>query len=210
MNRPVALALVSYSVLLVALSPLHAATFTIDFDVNAVGQAISAPSIFDNASPLRNLYSPLGVHFNGPTVDSGGYILNDSTFTTPARSGSNFLAFSAYTGPETVTFDSPMSFVSVYACGLGHTYSFTLQAFDVAGNLLDTNTLSTSGYSQLSVSSAGAIRKVTLAAPTAGVNSYVFDDLFVTSVPEPSKMAIWAVGGVLSVVRRRHSSLTSR
>ncbi len=171
--------------LCVATASARATDIHIDFDKKAINQPISAPALFDSASPLTNLYAPLGVHFAGPAAEQGGAILNDSTFTMDALSGHNFLAFSAVAGefvaPETITFDVPMSFVSIHASGLFHPFTFTMQAFDQGGVLLDTSTITTGIFGTLSVVSCSKIKKVVLTVPNAGLNSFVFDDLFAST-----------------------------
>ena len=165
------------------------ADISINFEVDASGQPISAPAAFDNAGPLRDAYAAWGVHFSGPTSAQGGAVLNDSTFALPARSGHNMLALSGiepaeFGGPETISFDSPVYLVSIYASGIGHPYTFTMQAFDAGGTLLDSTSLLTAGFGRLTVSSSTGIRRVVLSAPSAGVNTYVYDDLFAsTSAP---------------------------
>jgi hypothetical protein len=179
--------------------------------VDANGNPIAAPTTFDNASPLGNAYSKLGVVFSGPGLDQGGAILNSSSFTSPALSGSNFLAFSAiapgFVTPETITFNTPMSFVSIYASSLSHSMTFKMEAFNASGSSLDsqTLTLSSAGYTQLSVQSPGNIKSVVLTVTNAGPNAYVFDDFTAssTSVPEPSSLLLVACGGFLAYRRRR-------
>jgi hypothetical protein len=111
-----------------------AATITFDeLGVQPVG--------FNEASPLRDQYAELGVHFRGPTIMGGGAILDqDSSFGINPRSGRDFLAFSVYAtlanggvpaGPEKVTFDNPVSSVSIYA-STRYNSTFTLRAFDLS------------------------------------------------------------------------------
>jgi hypothetical protein len=184
------------------------ADITINFDMDANGQPIAAPAAFDSASQLRNLYAPLGVHFSGPTSTQGGAILNDSTFALPARSRFNLLALtgieaSEFSGPETISFDMPVFLVSIYASGIGHPYTFTMDAFDAGGGLVGTNSVTTAGFSQLSVASASGIRSVRLSAPSAGINTYVYDDLFASTVPAPASIVLLTGGGVFLLRRRR-------
>jgi MYXO-CTERM domain-containing protein len=180
--------------------PGVAADLFIDFDVNPGGTAISAPTAFDNASPLRNTYATWGVHFSGPQAGEGGAILNASSFTSPALSGVNFLAFSAvepgFAGPETIRFDTPMSVVSISASALSHPMTFTMQALDGSGAVVDTASLALSGagYGALSVNSSADIRAVVLSVRGAGTNAYVFDNLFVSTVPEPPSALLAALG----------------
>jgi len=166
------------------------ADIVINFDVNPNGQAIAAPAAFDSAGPLHNTYAAFGVHFSGPSSNQGGALLNSSSFVSHARSGFNFLAFSAvesnqFVGPETISFDSPVLAVSIYACSLGHPLTFTMQAFNAAGELVDSDSINAvgTGYNLLSVASDAGIRSVVLASPGAGFNAFVFDDLLATRPP---------------------------
>ena len=196
---------------LVAAGSAQAASIFIDFDVDASGHPITAPSAFDNASPLRNTYAAWGVHFSGPAAGEGGAILNASTFTSHALSGSNFLAFSAvapgFVAPETITFDSLMSTVSISASPLSHPMTFTLQALNSSGAVVDTQSLllTGAGYGQLSVSSSADIHAVVFSVSGAGFNAYVADNLSASTspVPEPSTALLAALGCGALALRRR-------
>lgn len=86
----------------------------IDFDDD------SPPCEFESTTALRNQYSDLGIHFDGPGINDGGAILDDCVdFGVTGHSPPNFLAFSTTAelpgandpqGPETVTFDYPIVF----------------------------------------------------------------------------------------------------
>jgi hypothetical protein len=47
------------------------ATIVINFDTDASGNPIAAPSLSIETTRLDELYAPLGVHFWGPTVLTG-------------------------------------------------------------------------------------------------------------------------------------------
>jgi len=195
-----------------ATGPALAGSVFIDFDTNPSGVAIDAPTTFDSASPLRNTYAAWGVHFSGPAADEGGAILNASSFTSPALSGANFLAFSAlapgFVGPDTIRFDTAMSAVSLSASALSHPMTFTLQALDAGGMVVDSASLALSGagYGVLSVGSAGDIRAVVLSVSGAGTNAFVFDNLWASTspVPEPPAVLLAALG--LGVIARRRAA----
>lgn len=173
----------------------------------------SAPTTFAFASPLTQLYAPMGVHFAGPDAFSGGVILNDGSafgfadFGVTAHSGSNFLAFNrnatygppfpifsfpggSASDPETISFDAPQSQVSIWAAGGWLPHNFQMQAFDAGGNLLATDTLITQGWSQLTVSGSG-IASVVLTETGGPWDAWVYDDLSFTAD---------AGGGVTGVV----------
>jgi hypothetical protein len=192
------------------ISACSAQALFINFDTDAYGNAITAPGLFDLTSPLTELYAPLGVHFSGPIGGSGGAILNQSgNFGVPALSGENFLAFNrqsdvAYSvDPETITFDTPMTSVSIFAAGGTQSDIFTMQAFGAGGLLLDNASVTTQGYAQLSVSSLAGIQWVVLSE--SGAPYFVYDDLSATPVPEPAAVG-WLVAGAVVMVchfRRR-------
>lgn len=170
----------------------------INFDTDASGNPITAPSIFAEASPLTTLYAPLGVTFSGPGPGLGGAILNETgSFGIAALSGNNFLAFNGSTYatlPETITFNTPMSSVSIFG-GTGYGEQFTMQAYGTGGTLLDSDTVNvTAGnYEPLDVASSEGITSVVLTGDNGGP-SWVYDNLSATPVPEPSYLAFPAVG----------------
>jgi hypothetical protein len=192
-------------------STASAAPITISFDVDSDNNPLTAPGLFLETSPLRTLYSPLGVTFAGPGPDDGGAILDQSSnFDVNARSGRNFLAFNADAvypsggfarAPESLLFDPPISEASIYA-GVGDSHLFRMDAFDANGLLVDTDLagLGASSYVQLSVSGA-AITRIELSAQK-GDDEFVFDDLTFTPVPEPSTLALALLGALALALRR--------
>jgi hypothetical protein len=179
----------------------------INFDVDAQGNPIAAPPSFLLTTRLTDLYAPLGVHFSGPSGNDGGAILNQqSNFGENALSQSNFLAFNPLAklgdggtprGPETISFDTPVSAVTTFAAGPGKADAFTLRALNGQKALVafDTETASALQYAQLSVSGPG-ITSVTLT--DANGAPWVADNLSftpgVSAAPEPSSLALLAVG----------------
>jgi hypothetical protein len=178
----------------------------INFDTDAYGNPLTAPDFFFQTSPLTELYAPIGVHFSGSRAGYGGAILNQGgSFGVPALSGENFLAFNAMgdlsyaVAPETITFDTPMTSVSIFAAGGGGEYGpFTMQAFDVGGLPLDTDTVDSppNGYGELSVSSPEGIHSVVLTIDV-GFTSWVYDNLSATPVPEPNSLS-FIVSGLIA------------
>jgi hypothetical protein len=175
---------------------------TIDFDTLPGGGTITAPADFTQTTHLTTLYAPLGVTFSGPGGNDGGAILNQNgSFGVNARSGINFLAFNRLPGgqmldggrpldPETITFATPQSQVSIFASGGHLPNSFRIDAFDAGGALVgsSTGTNAVGAYVQLSVAATG-IRSVVLTG-TGVDESFVYDDLSFTPVPEPSSLAL--------------------
>lgn len=197
----------------------------ITFDEASIaGVPNPAASSFINTSPLTEFYGPLGIHFSGPDPFSGGAILSDDgNFGVSAHSGANFLAFNrnaSYSGifpfgdppifagkatdPETISFDDPQSSVSIWAAGGFRKHKFQLQAFDAGNNLLASDTLSTQGWEQLSVS-ASDIASVVLTEIGGPADAWVYDDLSFTpatgeinggKAPEPASFVLLGLGGL--------------
>lgn len=226
-----AVTLSAFALLLAAAPAAHAQTVFINFDTDANGNPLTAPSSFGNAAPLTTAYSSLGVTFSGPAPEQGGAILNDASFNPKARSGSNFLAFNRNSDagyaqdPETLSFSSNVSSVSIYAAGAGGapgvSNAFTIQAFDVSNNAIasSSSTNVAGSYTLLNVVGTG-IRSVRLTS-TAGSDAFVYDDLtFVQSnaagaAPEPSTLPLLGMGiisgiGTLGMARRRKAAKQSK
>jgi hypothetical protein len=179
---------------------------------------VVAPNGFALTAPLTTEYSALGVTFSGPAPSTGGAILDVSGgFGVGTHSGNNFLAFNRALyakDPETLTFSSPVGFVSIFAAG-GNTAvgsSFTLNAFDALNVLIATDTaLATGpGYNELSVSASGITRVVL--TQLGADNAFVYDDLtFVPAasgaVPEPSPLALIGISLALLVITRRRRKI---
>ena len=199
----------------------------INFDTDANGNPINAPSTFIESTALTNLYAPLGVTFSGPVQLSGGIILDQSSnFGINALSGSNFLAFNRDLDailsngglpidPESISFADPISDFSIFASGGFESNTFQLQAFDINNLLLGTNTITTAvkEFGQLSFSSSlGNISRVILTGIGAD-NTFVYDNLSFTpvskSVPEPASLiGILGLGafGITSLCKRKHQA----
>lgn len=188
---------------LFAASAASAAT-TLNFDEQAES------SLFIYSTPLTDRYAPLGITFSGTTTPQntrGGYILDQaSNFGFDALSGTNFLAFNAPTtgNVENIAFATASAFVSIWgASSFGGT--FTMNAYDAAGTLLDSAVADFStNWTQLSVASSG-IARVELIGNN---DAYAYDDLHVSAVPEPSTWGMLLVGGGMLgwLARRRHSA----
>jgi hypothetical protein len=189
----------------------------INFDVDAFGIPINAPPDFAQTTALTNLYAPLGVHFSGPGTNNGGAILNQlANFGVNALSPPNFLAFNQFAtlsnggipkAPETISFDHLQSSVSIFVAGGRNADPFTLTAFDSNNHVVSTASVTTQGYAPLTVSFAGGIQRVVL--NTTGDGIFVADNLSFTplaggggGIPEPSTLALFALGGTALAARR--------
>jgi hypothetical protein len=180
------------------------AQISIDFDADASGNPITAPAAFYLTGPLTTLYAPMGVTFGG-----GGAILSGSgSFGVLPLSGDNVLAFNPETyatGPETITFDTRMSSVSIFAGNAINGEQFTMQAYGGTGNsLVDSETVTASAgtWEQLNVDSSAGISSVVLSA-NGGAASWIYDNLSATPAPEPSFSAFSAAGFIGFLVYRR-------
>ncbi|HEY3862720.1 MAG TPA: hypothetical protein VGO59_12615 [Verrucomicrobiae bacterium] len=138
------------------------------------------PTEFNDAQPLTTQYHSLGLTFSG-----GGAILDQgSHFGVSTLSGDDFLAFNTLSfitnadgshpaGPETLTFKSPVTSVSIWG-GSGGSVNFELEAFDAAGNFVQGDFAAANrGYVDLAVSGK-AISSVTFFGDG---QAYVFDNL---------------------------------
>ncbi len=150
---------------------------TINFD------NVTAPCAFASTGPLRNEYSGQGVTFAGPDANGGGAILDQcSNFGVSGFSAPNFLAFNSGATmqnggiprtPETMTFSSPMSAVSILVGSADESSLVTLEAYNAGNALVDSDSVNLSANLQLlSVSGPGIVRAV-----LRGGNVFVADDL---------------------------------
>jgi hypothetical protein len=199
------------------------ATIAINFDIDASGNPVAAPFGFTNAVRLSELYAPLGVHFwgpDGPSGHDGGAVLDqDSNFDISAHSGRNFLAFNRLSNvtlmdggraldPETISFDTLATSVSIFAAGGFNIKTFLMQGFDANGVLVASDTVTTQQWGELEIASPSGIKSVQLSCLTPPENAvgFVFDDLSVDFVPEPSTISLLtcaiAIGLVLGLRRK--------
>lgn len=207
-------------VVLIALGAVSTKAAVINFDTDANGDPIDAPPFFVDATQLIDLYAPLGVRFSGPSGNNGGAILNqDGNFGVDARSGENFLAFNreiqlgdgVFTDPETISFDTPLTRVSIFASGGFDRSTFQLDAFDINNLLVGSSVITAppGTYRRLSVSStSGDISQVIL-TETGVDDAFVYDDLSFTPVPEPSSVLSTLAGafGTGWMLKRRQRKL---
>src|SRR5688572_1474487 len=190
-------------VFILALTAGTSSAVIINFDVDANGNPLSAPNGFAQQNPLRNEYASLGVTFSGPSALDGGAILDQfGNFGVNARSGRNFLAFHRESlttmlnggvprDPETLTFSTPLSSISIWASGGAEPNTFQMDAFSSGGVLVGTSTQSSTvgAYAQLNITSPSQpISRVVLTGIGADPH-FVYDDLDFTFVPEPATAA---------------------
>jgi hypothetical protein len=187
-----------------------------------------------NATPLTESYAAEGVHFSGPnngdgTLNGGAivYDRNDQyNFGVAPHSGDNVLAFNRNaqlgggffefppspgptgkaTDPETITFDSTQSQVSIWAAGGLLAHQFLIQGFDANNSLVDSQTVTTQDWSELTVS-GGGIQSVILTEIGGAFDSWVYDNLSFTpdgsvavagdpnGAPEPGSLVLLGLGG---------------
>jgi hypothetical protein len=207
---------VSGPFLLLALGLGDVLAATINFDTDPAGNPLFAPTLFSQTTHLSEVYAPWGVHFSGPALlDGGGILDQNSNFGVLAHSGRNFLAFNptarfSDTGiprnPETITFDLPIHYASIYVSGGRFVRTISLKAYDINNLLLASAAVNTvrGQWSTLSVISPHDIAQLQLLDTT----SFVADDLVFTSVLVPLPPALWgglALLGALGIrrIRRR-------
>jgi hypothetical protein len=187
-----------------------------------------------HGTALTESYAAEGVHFSGPNngdgTVNGGAIVNDPgdlyNFGAAPHSGNNFLAFNRNaqlgggfffppffggptgkaTDPETITFDSTQSQVSIWAAGGLQAHQFLIQGFDASNSLVDSQTVTTQDWSELTVS-GGGIQSVVLTEIGFAGDSWVYDDLSFTpdgvaavnggpnGAPEPGSLVLLSLGG---------------
>ncbi len=188
-----------------------ASAITINFDEFGV-----APTVFNNANPLRNAYAGQGVFFTGPSPLAGGAVLDQaSNFGVNALSGRNFLAFNrSDTGvtmlnggrpfdPETITFSNFVNQVSIFASGGVFQGTFVMSAYGAGNTFLGASLVNTNAgqWGLVGVNTgANAIDHVTL-TEVSGATFFVYDDL--SAVPEPATMAVLGLGAAALLRRRR-------
>lgn len=183
---------------LVAAAPASAGV--IDFD------GTDAPALFSDTVPLTDFYAPLGVAFSGVGA-LGGSILNQAAeFGFMARSGTDFLALNTEAGTaktERISFTSAQNLVSIYAA-TSEEGTFTMTAFDGAGNVLAfASQVATREWQALTLSHVG-IRSVEVSSTTWG---WAMDDLQfegAAEISEPGGIALLGAGLLgLAALRRR-------
>lgn len=203
--RPICLAV---ALLFLALRPASSAT--IDFETNAVGVVISAPTLFSQATALTNLYAPLGVVWagNGAIMDQSG------GFGVSGFSPKNFLAYNSagtFANSDPVGITDTMTFMTAqltvsFSVGRNSPESFFARAFDVSGTLLDQFLgIVASPMAGVTLSGNGIVRIEYGLSDGAG--AFVFDDLQLMAVPLPAALPLFAGGlgliGLLGWRRKR-------
>ena len=155
-----------------------------DRDVFINFDDVAAPCEFSETTPLRDAYVAFGVTFSGPAALDGGAILNEcGNFGVAGYSSPNFLAFNCESfmsngglpmGPETLDFSEPMGYVSILAAAGGFPiFSATMVAYDAAGAIIDSDTITLTADAQLLGVSGCGIVKVVIDGPCV----FILDDL---------------------------------
>jgi len=168
---------------------------TIDFE------GTGAPVLFVDATALRSLG---GVTFSGPDVNDGGAILNQAGgFGVDARSGTDFLAFNNGSqlsdggvprAPETLSFTTAVSFVSIWASDGNGPADVTFEAFDSANALVASDALTVQPGIWQELSVAGTDIRSVVISISGAVGIATFDDLTYVPVPEPGTALLLSMG----------------
>jgi hypothetical protein len=152
--------------------------FFINFD------DVAAPCGFIETNPLRDAYAAFGVTFSGPAALDGGAILNEcGNFGVSGYSSPNFLAFNCQVymangglaqGPETLDFSEPMGYVSILAAAGTYAGSpATMVAYEAAGAIIDSETITLTANAQLLTVAGCGIVAVVISGPCV----FILDDL---------------------------------
>jgi len=169
--------------------------FFIDFDETP------QPFGFMLTIALTDEYIGLGVAFSGPNPGDGGGVLNEGgNFGVSGYSAPNFLAFNCDVefmdggtprGPERLDFTVLVTTVSaLVGSGSGAGSNLTLDAYDEAGNLVDSsNLILTDQMQELSVE-AFAISYVVFGQEEPCV--WILDDLGFDRGPEANEKETWS------------------
>lgn len=175
----------------VSASYAFAETIKIDFDHARDGSVLTAPPYFSESNPLAMEFNDQGVIFSGPSQKDSGSILNQAgNFGVNAVSGVNFLAFNSTVkmanggiprGPLTITFVDPASVISLYVAGGNATVTFTMTAYGMNDEVIETSTVTTQAFAVLKVDAFGGAKKVVVKGE--GASYFVMDDLEFTSPP---------------------------
>ncbi|MAE71499.1 MAG: hypothetical protein CME06_13660 [Gemmatimonadetes bacterium] len=166
-----------------------AAVTCIDFDDG------SQPCDFSLTTALRDEYAAQGVTFSGPLAYDGGGILDDcASFGSPARSGSNFLAFDdtcigcfsdggTPRDTETIELSTPKRWVSCWVSGGFTGTTVRMDLYDSGGAYIATKLANPSAgsYAELNaqVADIGELR----VSEIGGDPSWVLDDLCLVDDP---------------------------
>ncbi len=179
-----------------------------------------APNQFILATELTTLYAGQGVTFSGPSPGNGGAILDQSAHLgVNAHSGVDFLAFNLLAslngggtpaGPETISFSSPVSDVTLWIGGTNTGPVYTLSAFDSSSHFIDNAaTQPAGGQWQFLTLNDSNISSLVLSFTS---NTAVIDDLSwngsVSAAPEPSTavplgLCFVAIAGTIALRSRR-------
>ena len=183
-------------------------TVSLTSNANSINfDGTGAPNLFENTTPLTNLYAGQGVTFSGIDGAGGSIINQNGGFGFNAHSGTDFLAFN--TGKGTgyqmlISFDTAVDSVSIWASSATNAF-FLMEAIDINGEYIGAfgSYPAASTWVQ-NVITGAAIFKVRLTA--VDTSFFAFDDLEyspVSSVPVPAALPLMLSGlGVLGFARR--------
>ncbi len=167
----------------------------IDFD-----ETLQPPSFLETIA-LTDEYLGLGVSFSGPNPGDGGGVLNEvGNFGVSGYSAPNFLAFNCEAefidghravGPQRLDFPVLVTLVSaLVGSGNGAGSNLTLDAYDAAGNLVDSSNLELTNVMQELSVEAFAISYVIFGQEAPCV--WILDDLGFNLGPVATEKSTWS------------------
>jgi hypothetical protein len=160
----------------------------------------------DDGTPVTDQYSALGVMFVNTTAITAGMSLNEFEF--PPFSESNVVFDDGWL--MTMTFSMPVVGVSAYftyATPLSFTFYNSIGDLIGSTNSLFSSNLAMSGdpgsspNELLSFTSIENISMMSIEGDSSG-DSFVMDNLMISSVPEPSMLLLLVTGFVAAAARK--------
>ena len=161
---------------------------------------VTAPCVFADTGPLRDEYLGLGVSFSGPGSADGLALLDEcGNFGVSGYSSPNILAANCGSvmqnggtpwGPETLTFTETIVSCSVLVgSNSGQGYTLSMEAYDIGGGLVASDTVVLAPEMQLLGVAAAGIKTVVIGGTQPCV--WILDDLGFDTEITPVEDSRW-------------------